>query len=298
MASDIFPARGFALKGQRCRVHVVDATTGDDRIVFESDEILLEAPNWAPEGLLLNGGGLLWALDPDAADPALAEVPFPTVPTLNNDHVLVPGSDDILLSANDGQIYRAPRGGGEAIRLTDPADPFMHFLHGVDPDATLIAYTALAFVDGAAQHGGIRIANIDGSMDRPITPGQVADGSEWSPDGQWIYLNTEHFSEAPGHAQIARMRVDGTELEQLTFDERVNWFPHFASDGETAVYLSYPPGTEGHPADLEVEVRLVRGGQWRHPETVATLPGGQGTINVNSWAPDGSRFAYVDYPVG
>lgn len=287
------PARGFS-DGQRCRVHVYDLTSGDDRIVIEHAEVLLEAPNWAPEGLLLNGGGLLWSLDPDAASPALREVPFPGVPTLNNDHVLVPGTGDILLSANDGQIYRAPRTGGAAVRVTDPVDPHWHFLHGVRPDAQRIAYTALAFVDGRAEQGGIRVADIDGTGDRPVTPGQVADGSEWSPDGEWVYLNTEVFS--PGHAQVARMREDGTELEQLTVDERVNWFPHVAPGGEVAVYLSYPPGTQGHPADLDVELRLVRGGDWRHPETVATLPGGQGTINVNSWSPDGTRFAYVDYP--
>ena len=28
----------------------------------------------------------------------------------------------------------------------------------------------------------------------------------------------------------------------------------------------------------------------------ATLLGGQGTVNVNSWAPDSERFAYVAYP--
>jgi hypothetical protein len=27
------------------------------------------------------------------------------------------------------------------------------------------------------------------------------------------------------------------------------------------------------------------------------LFGGQGTINVNSWSPDGRRFAYVAYPI-
>ena len=31
------------------------------------------------------------------------------------------------------------------------------------------------------------------------------------------------------------------------------------------------------------------------PRTVTELTGGQGTINVNSWAPDSSRFAYVTY---
>jgi hypothetical protein len=30
---------------------------------------------------------------------------------------------------------------------------------------------------------------------------------------------------------------------------------------------------------------------------LVALDGGQGTINVPSWAPDGSAFAYVDYPV-
>jgi hypothetical protein len=30
---------------------------------------------------------------------------------------------------------------------------------------------------------------------------------------------------------------------------------------------------------------------------VVSLFGGQGTINVNSWAPDSKRFAYVAYPV-
>ena len=33
------------------------------------------------------------------------------------------------------------------------------------------------------------------------------------------------------------------------------------------------------------------------PRTVVHLTGGQGTINVNSWAPDSRRFAYVAYSV-
>ena len=143
MAITVFPPRDFALDGQRCRVHVYDVVTGTDRIVFETDEILLEAPNWAPEGLLLNGAGKLWSLEADADAGDISEVPLTGIPPINNDHVLVPGTADILLSANDGQIYRAPRAGGEGVRITDPDDPFMHFLHGVSPDAAWIAYTAL-----------------------------------------------------------------------------------------------------------------------------------------------------------
>ncbi|MGY4857262.1 TolB family protein [Cryobacterium sp. AP23] len=100
----------------------------------------------------------------------------------------------------------------------------------------------------------------------------------------------------PG-AQLARVRADGSELEQLTFDERVNWFPHVAPAGDVAVYLSFPPGTTGHPADRPVELRLVSVNAWQAPTTLAGFNGGQGTINVPSWAPDGSAFAFVDYPL-
>ena len=62
------------------------------------------------------------------------------------------------------------------------------------------------------------------------------------------------------------------------------------------VYISYPEGTLGHPADKDVILRLMHpdGGK---PRDLAAFNGGQGTINVNSWAPDSRRFAYVAYPV-
>jgi Tol biopolymer transport system component len=36
---------------------------------------------------------------------------------------------------------------------------------------------------------------------------------------------------------------------------------------------------------------------WDAPLQRIALHGGQGTINVPSWSPDGTAFAYVDYPV-
>jgi Tol biopolymer transport system component len=123
------------------------------------------------------------------------------------------------------------------------------------------------------------------------------DGSEYSIDDQWIYFSTENFSSSPGHAQIARARRDGSDFEQLTFDDQVNWFPHQSLDGQFWVYLSYPTGTIGHPADLPVRLKLVRNDDWKNAETVVELLGGQGTINVNSWSPNGNKFAYVAYPM-
>jgi Tol biopolymer transport system component len=91
------------------------------------------------------------------------------------------------------------------------------------------------------------------------------------------------------------MAPDGGGREQLTFDERVNWFPHLSPDGASFVYISYEPGTVTHPADLPVELRMLPA-QGGTPRTVVRLFGGQGTLNTNSWAPDSRRFAFVAYP--
>ncbi len=91
------------------------------------------------------------------------------------------------------------------------------------------------------------------------------------------------------------MAIDGSNVQQLTDDERVNWFPHPSPDGSRIAFVSFPPGTLGHPADLPVLLRLIEAdGTVRD---LISLFGGQGTINVASWAPDGHRLAYVDYPI-
>ncbi|MCO8274052.1 hypothetical protein M1L60_25970 [Actinoplanes sp. TRM 88003] len=277
--------------GQSCRIHVHDVATGAGTVVHSSPTILFEAPNWTADGqLILNGDGLLWSMPADGSEPP-RPIPLEGVPELNNDHVPAPKGNTIYMSANDGHIYAASLSGGPGRRVTH-AD-HRHFLHGVSPDGATLAYVGVEPDDWST--ASLRTIGVDGTGGSPLTaPGGIDDGPEYSPDGGWIYFNTERFS--PGQAQIARIRPDGSDVEQLTFDERVNWFPHFAPDGEHALYLSYPPGTQGHPADLPVELRLVRGGDWRNPRTVVALDGGQGTVNVNSWSPDSLRFAYVDYP--
>jgi TolB protein len=279
--------------GQTCRIHVHDVATGATTLVHASPTMLFEAPNWTGDGhLVLNGDGLLWTLPADGSG-APRPVPLEGIPELNNDHVLAPDGKTVYLSADDGHIYSASLNGGPAQRVTR-ADR-RHFLHGISPDGATLAYVGVEPGDWST--ASLWTIGVDGSGNtRLTTPGSIDDGPEYTPDGAWIYFNTEHFSTTPGHAQIARVRPDGSGLEQLTFDDRVNWFPHFSPDGRCAVYLSYPPGTEGHPADRPVELRLVLGDDWRSPRTLVALSGGQGTINVNSWAPDSRRFAYVDYP--
>jgi len=298
------PGPDFARRGrelapdQVSRLTVIDIESGKQMIVFEADEII-EAPNWTPDGetLIFNAGGEIWRID------AMGKMTPERIDTgwlhdLNNDHVLSPDGRTLYLSSDDGHLYAVPVTGGEPVRVSNEHDtPFHYYLHGISPDGATLVYVA---VEGTGDGRRINIFTIPaaGGPDTRLTDlTKPHDGPEYAPDGHWIYFNSERASEWPGHSQIFRMRPDGTSVEQLTFDERVNWFPHPSPDGRRVVYLSYPAGTLGHPPDKPVILRLMTP-DGQNIRDAAAFNGGQGTINVNSWAPDSRRFAYVAYPFG
>jgi Tol biopolymer transport system component len=279
------------LPGQTCQIWTADPTGKDPVRQFETARCRLESPNWLSSGdaLVLNGEGVLWRL-------SLDQISVTGVPPLNNDHVLDPDGEHIYLSAYDRQIYRAPVRGGAAELITrDPSVEVLHFLHGVHPRGDRLAFVGLQPVPGDGPAAGdIFTMSVDGGDYRRLTSGPGhSDGCEYSPDGEWIYFNTELFD---GHAQIARIRPDGSGLRQLTFDDHVNWFPHISPDGRWATYLAFSPGTQGHPSNTWVDVKVVALDEWPSATIVAHLVGGQGTLNTPSWAPDSSAFAYVSYP--
>ncbi len=281
---------------QRAEVWVADIADGTAQLVHTSESTLFEAPNWAPDGqgLLLNGDGLLWRLDLDPV--AVHQVTIPGLPPINNDHVVDAASGVIYLSANDGHIYVAPIDGGAPERVTHDPSRY-HFLHGVSPDGKTLAFVDIPVGDFSAAGRLALIAAKGGATTYPDAGTKHLDGPEYSADGAWLYLNTEEFGNQPGHAQLARIPAHGGPMQRLVSSDTVDWFPHPSPDGEYATYISFPTGTLGHPADLDVEVRLVRTDNWT--DVVARFPlfGGQGTINVNSWSPDSHRFAFVAYPI-
>jgi len=128
---------------------------------------------------------------------------------------------------------------------------------------------------------------------RLTTAEGLDDGPEYAPDGH-IWFN----SVRTGTMQLWRMKADGSEQTQMTFDENsYAWFPHISPDGKQVIYIIYHKGDlnpDQHLANKNVELRLMptAGGE---PITVAKLFGGQGTLNVNSWAPDSRRVAFVSY---
>lgn len=265
--------------------------------VIWSTNDLIEAPNWTPDGaaLIFNADGRLWRIAPDGTG-GPARIDTRPAEDLNNDHVLSPDGATIYASAGDGHIHAIPATGGQATRVTHD-DRWQHYLHGISPDGRTLAYVAL-HRDGDRQVTRLATIPVTGGATTFLTDGACpVDGPEYTPDGAHILFNGEQAATRPGHAQIFRIRPDGTGLTQLTRDARVNWFPHAAPDGGSIAYLSYPEGTEGHPPDRDVILRLMA------PDGSGTrdldrFNGGQGTINVPSWSPDSRRLAYVRYPRG
>lgn len=295
------------LPGQRARLRIYRLDTAEIETVLESDSVWFEAPNWSPDGdsLVVNAGGGLFVVDLTTGSIVterpreLVAIPVAGEFEFNNDHVITPDGGAILATARDGHLYEIAVSGGSARRITgdtDPAERFKFYLHGVSPDGETISA-----VGGGLNGAGVWVTNVylvsraDGSAVALTADDWPDDGPEFSSDGARVWFNSERAGQGEGHAQLFSVAIDGSDLTQHTHDARVNWFPHPSPDGSAILYLSYPAGTIGHPGNLPVELRLMD----RATGVTATLVelfGGQGTTNVTGWSPDGSAFAFVDYP--
>jgi TolB protein len=268
-------------------LEVLDIKTGVRTIVRRAGEHC-EAPNWSRDGtrFYYNSGGKIYTLPVNGGAQSLVATGF--ADRCNNDHGLSPDGNDLVIShhGSDGKsrIYVLPGTGGEPRQVT-PLGP--SYWHGWSPDGATLAYCA-------ERNGEFDVYTIPvggGTEKRlTLTPG-LDDGPDYSPDGRYIYFN----SIRTGQMKIWRMKADGSEQIQFTPNDSFgDWFAHPSPDGAWIVFLSYDKRVEGHPAEKDVVLRIMpaSGGE---PKVVATLFGGQGTINVPSWAPDSRKFAFVSY---
>lgn len=275
------------------RLELLTVADGTRRIIH-TDSGRFEAPNWMPDGqrLLFNQGGFMYTIPVEGGTPERLNTGVAT--HNNNDHVISFDGKRLGISSQrtgmpggGSTVYVLPLSGGEPTLVTDSTPSY---LHGWSPDGRDVVYTALRTSRSPAFN--LYRQSLGGGPEVRLTFNTtgLADGPEYSPDGRYIY----YCSTETGTMQVWRMRPDGSETEQLTFDEYNNWFPHISPDGKTLVMISFPttvaPGD--HPFYKRVMLRTmpVGGGA---PRVIAYLYGGQGTINTPSWSPDSKRLAFV-----
>ncbi|NKB52793.1 MAG: hypothetical protein GKR97_11300 [Rhizobiaceae bacterium] len=270
---------------------IFDMASGTSETLLQLDQHI-EAPNWTRDGnsLVVNGGGRLYKVP--LAAPQLQVIDTGFANKLNNDHGISPDGKMLAISdaTETGQscIYTLPFDGTGLARPQRITQRVPSYWHGWSPDGITLTYTAKR-----GDTFQIYTCPAGGGAEKQITRGfDHCDGPDYSPDGEWIWFNGER----DGTVELYKIRPDGSDLQRMTFDNRVNWFPHPSPDGQNIVYLAYQEGTTGHPANRQVELRMMpaNGGS---TEVLAHFNGGQGTINVPSWAPDSRRFAYVFYEV-
>lgn len=272
-------------------LQIYDLELGKISVVHEF-ETVIEAPNWTADGesLIYNSKGLIYKYTLATGD--ISEIFTDYVNNCNNDHVLSPKGDAVAVSHgteedSQSRIYTVSMEGGIPRLITALAPSY---LHGWSPDGSTLAYCA-------ERHGEYDIYTIpvEGGVEKRLTtaPG-LNDGPEYDPSGQYIWFN----SVRSGLMQVWRMKADGSEQTQMTFDEEWNsWFPHISPDGKTVVMLAYhksdvKPGEHVPNKDVELRLMKAEGGD---VHTIVKMFGGQGTINVNSWSPDSKQFAFVCY---
>lgn len=271
-------------------LETIDVYTGDRSVIKEFDYVI-EAPNWTQDGrqLVYNSRGHIFSYE--LATGEITEIDTDFAIDCNNDHILSPDNSQLAIShfTNEdatSRIYILPLEGGCPMLVTEKGPSY---LHGWSPDGEHLAYCA----ERGSQYD-IYTIPINGGVETQLTnlPG-LDDGPEYSPDGKYIWFN----STRTGLMQIWRMEPNGSNPTHMVKEDANCWFPHVSPDGNWVVYIAYGkndvnPGD--HPPNKYVELRLIPadGGE---SKVITRLFGGQGTINVNSWAPDNRTIAFVSY---
>ena len=268
-------------------LEVMTVNSTDRTAIYVAPE-RFEAPNWMPDGknLLFNRNGRIEKIPATGGTPQVLDTGFAT--RCNNDHGISPDGTQLVISDQSQEehrslVYIVPVGGGAPRRITQKSPSYWH---GWSPDGETLAFVG-------ERNGDFDIYAIPtaGGEEKQLTTAKgLDDGPEYSPDGKYIYFN----SERTGHMQIWRMRADGSEQEQITFGEENDWFPHLSPNGQQMVFVTFDPSVKGHPENKDVMLRMMTLKD-KKVTVLAKLFGGQGTMNVPSWSPDGSKFAFVSY---
>jgi TolB protein len=291
------PDTGYAAQVE-ATLEVMEVDGVRSRTVVRHFDRKIEAPNWSRDGtsLYYNSEGRIWRIPVSGGEPE--QVDTGRHVDNNNDHGLSPDGSLMVISDqiepdNLSRIHLVTLDGSASVRAVVDDPEARSYWHGWSPDGRTIAYVRVALEGGGYD---IWAKDLSGGEPYPLIVGPgVDDGPEYSPDGRYLYFN----STRSGAMQLWRANADGSDPTQLTHDPvRRDWFPHLSPDGQWIVYVSFGDdvAVTDHPPNREdVQLRIMPADGSAPPEILTRLFGGQGTINVPSWSPDGQRIAFVSY---
>jgi Tol biopolymer transport system component len=274
---------------QQCALEIIEVNT-EKRQKLANFDFVIEAPDWTKDGtaLIYNSAGLIYRFDLKTGKSEVIDTNFANL--CNNDHVLSCDGKFLAFShfGEDmkSRIYIVPITGGipKCVTRNGPS-----YLHGWSPDGKYLSYCA-------ERQGNYDVYTIttEGENETRLTNTQgINDGPEYEPSGNKIWFN----STRSGLMQIWCMHTNGDKQIQVSNVKMNCWFPHVSPDGGRVAYIAYHPGDlkpEEHLPDKLVQIRLMdTTGENDH--VLAEFMGGQGTMNVNSWSPDGKYIAFISY---
>lgn len=279
----------------RSFLNIYDVERGETIRLAEFEGII-EAPNWLndEDTILYNANGSIWKYSISSGKKEKIETGI--CDNCNNDHVPSPDNKKVAVSHSpkgtwNSQIYIIPMDGGIPQIVVDKHPSF---LHGWSPDGKELAYCGFRSSENGHVEINIYTSSIEYGEEKALTAHQgMNDGPEYQMDGKKIWF----ISNRNGLMQVYRMNRDGTNQEQMTFEQQNNWFGHISPDGSQVVNIAYSKnGLESteHLPNMEVSLWLMNS-DGSDRRKILNFFGGQGTINVNSWSPDSKKFAFVSY---
>ncbi|QKW36909.1 PD40 domain-containing protein [Actinomadura sp. NAK00032] len=237
-----------------------------------------------------SAAGIAAAVSPAAALPALAgpsagpAVRTLTYTELTGGSVTASADGETLIAEVQGVLWRIPRRGGAAVRLTDweleatrPA---------LSPDGKTVAVCAY-------RGGGFHLWSMrsDGSGVRRLTGGPWDDrGAAWSPDGALLAFSSERGGDpvAGSAFGIWALDVGGDRLRRLTGGHFEDFDPAWSPDGRWLVCVRAAHKAGGGSDGGLALVRIPAAGG--AAQVIRTVP--RGRLLCPSVSPSG-RVAYL-----
>ena len=256
---------------------------------FTSRPRRIEAPNWLRDGspLIYNSGGRIFRVPAPAGHPQAIDTGFAT--RCNNDHGVSPDgtcwrSATSRRDAGSRLIYTLPITGGT------PGSSLRR-AHRTGTAGRPTARRWLFAASAAASLTSTRFPSRAAKRQRLTTAPGLDDGPEYSPDGRFDLLQLRahrHDANLADENRRQRSRAGHRRrIQQLvpaSFTRRpVGWC--FCRTRKMS-----PATRENKDVTLRMMTLATK-----KIDVLGRFFGGQGTINVPCWSPDGRKIAFVTY---